>query len=183
MDNTLFCLLAGLAGLVLFFGGAFLLLKYYLDRRPRRPEPVVAPRPPEVSVNGGERALLLPLRVQACERLVLLLERMHPASLAMRLNRPEMPAAALHAAMVSAIREEFDYNLSQQLFVPSGIWDLIRNAREETVAMINQAASGLGDEAPSQELVKRIFDSALTRGKLPVETALGELKADLQKLF
>jgi hypothetical protein len=85
--------------------------------------------------------------------------------------------------VVRTIREEFDYNLSQQLYISPGLWDLIRNAKEESIAMVNQAASELPENAMSGDMVKNIFSLALSRGKLPVEAALDEIKRELQRSF
>jgi serine/threonine protein phosphatase PrpC len=101
----------------------------------------------------------------------------------LRLNSPELSALQLQSLLVRTIREEFEYNHSQQLYVSDNSWELIKNAKEETIAMINNACSGLPEEAHSADLVKSVFEMAVSRGKLPVETALGEIKKELQKLF
>jgi hypothetical protein len=101
----------------------------------------------------------------------------------MRLSSPDLTAAQLQLLLVRTIREEFEYNLSQQLYVSQNSWELIKNAKEETIAMVNNASSGLDENAMSSDLVKKIFDLAVTRGKLPVETALDEIKSELRKMF
>jgi hypothetical protein len=101
----------------------------------------------------------------------------------MRLNNPDLTVAQMHSLLLRTIREEFEYNLSQQLYVSGNAWELIKNAKEETIALINQASSGLPDNAPSADLVKKVFEIAISKGKLPVETALEEIKKELQRLF
>jgi hypothetical protein len=156
------------------FGGAFFLLWYYL-KQTKKTDPVV--------VNNHDHETILPLRLQAYERFVLFLERIHPSNLMLRLNNSDLSAKQLQSLLVRTIREEFEYNLSQQLYVSGNSWELIKNAKEETIAMINHASSGLPDEAPSADLVKMVFEVAISKGKLPVETALEEIKNELQRLF
>lgn len=161
---------------VILFGGVFYLLRYYLEKT-EKPAPVQPIR------ENGNSSVILPLRLQAYERFVLFLERIHPSNLVMRLNNQELTASQLQSLVVRTIREEFDYNLSQQLYISPGLWDLIRNAKEESIAMVNQATSELPENAMSGDLVKSIFSLALSRGKLPVEAALDEIKRELQRSF
>jgi hypothetical protein len=171
---VLFHLVGGLLRFLFLFGGAFFLLWYYL-KQTRKPAPMPA--------LNHDHATILPLRLQAYERFVLFLERIHPSNLVMRMNSPEMSALQLQSLLVRTIREEFEYNLSQQLYVSGNSWELIKNAKEETIALINNASSGLNENAGSGELVKMIFEVAIAKGKLPVDTALAEIKKELQRLF
>jgi hypothetical protein len=114
---------------------------------------------------------------------VLFLERIHPANLVMRLNDASVNAVGLQSMMLQTIREEFEYNLSQQLYIPGHLWERIRNAREESVALINQVASGLSPESPSSDLVRALLNEMVSRGKLPVDHALDELRNEVQKMF
>jgi hypothetical protein len=170
----LFHLMGGFLRFLFVFGGAFFLLWYYLKQTRK---PVAA------AGNNQDHQTILPLRLQAYERFVLFLERIHPSNLMLRLNNPDLTALQLQSLLVRTIREEFEYNLSQQLYVSGNSWDLIKNAKEETIAMINHASSGLPEEARSSDLVKTVFEVAISRGKLPVETALEEIKRELQRLF
>ena len=170
----LFHLAGGFIRLLCLFGGAFLLLWYYL-KQTRKPAPVAA--------TNQEQQTILPLRLQAYERFVLFLERIHPSNLMMRLNGADLSASQLQSLLVRTIREEFEYNLSQQLYVSAKSWELIKNAKEETIAMINAASSELSAEAGSADLVKMVFEVAISRGKLPVETTIDEIKRELQQMF
>ena len=167
-------LLGGLLHLIVLFGGAFFLLQYYL-KHSRKPEPV--------RVATDDNHLLVQLRLQAYERFVLFLERIHPAHLSMRLNNPELTAIQVQSLVVKTIREEFDYNLSQQLYISPGLWDVIKNAKEESISLINQVTSGLTEDAMSGDFVKAVYTETVSKGKLPVESALDAVKQELQRNF
>ena len=170
----LFHLVGGLLRFLLLFGGLFFLLWYYL-RQTRKAVPV--------SGNSQDHQAILPLRLQAYERFVLFLERIHPSNLMLRLNSQDLTAIQMQSLLVRTIREEFEFNLSQQLYISGNSWELIKNAKEETIALINHASSALPENAVSADLVKMVFEVAISRGKLPVETAIEEIKKELHRIF
>ena len=95
----------------------------------------------EVELKKQRQEFFLPNRVDAYERAILLMERLHPNSLVMRLNNPSLPAKIMHAELLKTIREEFDHNITQQLFISPIAWKLLRDSKEELVKLINLAAS------------------------------------------
>jgi len=182
----LFHLLATTVSIVLVSGAVFLLLRYYL-KHSRREMPSIRENQslqevPAVRDNEGPK-IILPLRLQACERFVLFLERIHPSNILLRLNSPDITALQLQSLLVKTIREEFEYNLSQQLYITPGAWEMIRNAKEETISMINQATAKVGNEADSGELVREVFEMTVSKGNLPVDEALREIKKEVQQFF
>lgn len=187
-----FHLVKGLLLIIVIFTGAFLLLRYYLKNSkpnitqpslPATPSPVAAPVAPSVLVTLENQKVTLPLRLQAYERFVLFLERIHPSNLLMRLSNPELTSVQLQSLLVKTIREEFEYNLSQQLYVSGQAWEMIKNAKEEMVALVNKASMKAGDQARAGDLVKAILELMVEKGKLPSELALEEIKIELQRLF
>lgn len=167
----IFHLLGGFLRFIFIFGGAFFLLWYYLKHSKK----LVKDQLPQ-----DDQKIILPLKLQAYERFVLLLERIHPANLVMRVNSAELSSIQLQSQLVRSIREEFEYNLSQQLYISEASWELIKNAKEETIALINQASAKVSENAHSSELIKAIFDISMARGKLSVDTALETIKRELQ---
>lgn len=141
-------------------------------------------RPVSVTPDPLEKSkILLPLRLQAYERIVLYLERISPAQLIQRVSRPEMNAVQLQSTLTKTIRDEFEYNLSQQLYISSRAWELVKNAKEETIKLIHTAAHTLPEGASSQELIKAILDRMIENEKQPVDFAIEEVKKDVQQLM
>ena len=135
-------------------------------------------------VVNEEQKIILPLRLQAYERIILFLERISPGTLIPRLLRPEMNALQLQQAMVRTIREEFEYNLSQQLYISSRTWELVKNAKEEMVKLINISGAGVNEFAPPGELARIIFEKSMSdENQQPLATAIDEVKREIQKLF
>jgi len=157
----------------LVFCGVLFLLKYYFSGKKEPLNPSA----------GNAQKIILPLRLQAYERIVLFLERINPSVLVMRLNRPELSATELQSLLLKTIRDEFEYNLSQQLYISLSSWEMIRNAKEETIRLINTTAGKMNEHAASADLVRAILEASLEKEKLPVSVALEEVKKEIQRLF
>jgi len=121
--------------------------------------------------------ILLPLKVQASERLVLFLERMQASVLINRYISLSEDADSLARMMISGIREEFEHNLSQQLFVSDVAWQLTKAAKEEMVQAIHLALAALPDKAPPFDLAKGLLTTEIKM----IQNAINQLRDDLNR--
>ncbi len=126
---------------------------------------------------------VLPLRLQAYERMALLLERTSPHNLVLRVNNPVFSVAQFQQQMVHEVREELNHNLSQQIYISPEAWALTRQAVEETISLINTSAQGLDAGAPGLELARAIFENLIRREEAPAERALRQVKDEVALLF
>ncbi|MBU8893263.1 MAG: hypothetical protein KOO66_10825 [Bacteroidales bacterium] len=131
----------------------------------------------------GNQKIITPVRLQAYERITLLLERISPESLIMRVNKPEYTAKQLQVDLLNTIRSEYDHNVSQQIYISSQVWEIIKNARTNTVQLINSSASKVKPNAPAFNLSKIILEDLMLQDKSPVSMALEELKNEVKKLY
>lgn len=157
---------------------AYFLIRQFLQKDEKRQELLN-----QQQMKLDMQKTMLPLRLQAYERLVLLLERISPANLLIRVNRSGMTAADLHSALTQALRDEFDHNLSQQVYVSGKAWENLKSAREELIRMINSAASKLTEDATGADLASEIFTLDLQPGKQAYQVALDQLKAEFREYF
>lgn len=81
--------------------------------------------------------MIVPLKIQACERLLLFLERSQLPVLVKRVYAPGVTKEAFQMALLQNIEEEFEHNMAQQLYVSAETWDAVRRAKEELVGQIN----------------------------------------------
>ncbi|MBK9292530.1 MAG: hypothetical protein IPM52_13030 [Bacteroidetes bacterium] len=132
-------------------------------------------RLPESQKTPDNQAGLFPLRVQAAERLIVLVERIKPGMLVHRHLTSAATAAQLAALMLQNIREEFEYNISQQLYVSERSWQLISAAREEIIQLIHLSLAAVEAEASPEMLARELFAASL---RFPDE-ALASLRAEL----
>jgi len=126
---------------------------------------------------------VLPIRLQAGERLCLLLERITPNNLVRRLNNGSYSARELHSVLLSEVREEFNHNLSQQVYFSDETWESIRKAVEDVITMINRASNDLNEEAKGIELAKRIFQLSLEQKIDSLSKALKMVKSEIRIYF
>ena len=125
----------------------------------------------------------LPLRLQAYERMCLFLERSTVSNLVVRLSEAGLSAKELHYMMLKEIREEFNHNFSQQIYLSTEAWKQIQAAVEETISLINQSADPLPPEATHTELVKQIMQQMSTQKYDSTAHALHALKEEVLYLF
>jgi len=112
-------------------------------------------RPPAAA---GEKFDSTALRLQAYERLVLLTERIALPNLISRLSRQGISAVEMKMILTDNIRQEFDYNSTQQLYVTAVSWDSVRNLKEQNIMLVNQVAATLPDTASASDLNKRALE-------------------------
>lgn len=134
-------------------------------------------------LKTDDRKHTLPLRLQAYERLTLFLERIAPGTLVMRVHKSSMSSRTLHTELVATIREEYDHNITQQLYVSEKTWQQVRTAKEETIRLVNIAFEQVGDNQSGTALIQQIFETVGRLSHLPGQVALLTLKEEVRKLF
>lgn len=126
----------------------------------------------------------LPLKIQAYERLVIYLERINPNTLVVRTNKNGMSAHQLQLELIRTIKAEYEHNLSQQIYVSAGAWELVKTAREELIKLINISSTKVHQDAPSNELAMMILNIAASLDKkLPNEVALEYVRNEASKIL
>ena len=125
--------------------------------------------------------VVTPIRLQAYERMALFLERISPNSLVLRCYQPGMDLRLLQGVMTKNIRDEWEHNLSQQVYLTADLWTRIREAKDEMINLVNSAAVSLTDTTDPTRLAASIFASAADRS--PVDEALTAMHNELHELF
>ncbi len=176
-DQFFQVLLALLPSVVVFLT-AFYLLRQFLGARQHAANTQLL-----ADAKRGDRKHTLPLRLQAYERLTLFLERIAPGTLVFRVHKNNMTARMLHAELLATVREEFEHNVTQQIYVSDRAWQQVKMAKEETLRIINIAAEGTPEGANGTALSQRVFETAGKLTHLPTQQAILALKEEVRKLF
>lgn len=124
-----------------------------------------------------------PIRLQAYERIVLFLERISLESLLVRTNSPGMSAAQLHSALLNNIRNEFEHNLSQQIYMTQQAWEVVKNARSNTIRFINTEFEKVPEKATAIDFSKQLLEKIIELEKEPTKTAIEYLKNEVARLM
>jgi hypothetical protein len=124
-----------------------------------------------------------PIRLQAYERIVLFLERISMESLLLRVSNPDMTAGQLQTALLSAIRNEFEHNLSQQIYMSPQAWEVVKNARSNTIKIINSEAEKIKSNAPAIVFSKILLEKVMELEKEPTRVAIDFIKSEISEII
>jgi len=136
-----------------------------------------------LDLKHNSKQVITPIRLQAYERLALLLERMKPDNVLLRNSGNNLTAVQYRTILLTAIRSEFDHNLSQQVYVSSALWEATKKAKEEITKVINLAAGKVGTNASGSDLATAILELYVGINPLPSDTALELLRYEIKELY
>ncbi|HRW98608.1 MAG TPA: hypothetical protein P5280_03920 [Cyclobacteriaceae bacterium] len=136
-----------------------------------------------LEIRGKSLEIILPVRMQAYERMILFLERISPQNLLVRLNNPAYSSKDFQKVLLDEIRNEYNHNVSQQVYMSEEVWNMIKNAKEDLIIQINEAASAVKDDATGIDLARQIFQADLDKKVGLITHAISELKKEIQQTF
>ncbi len=125
----------------------------------------------------------IPLKFQAYERMALFLERINPTNLITRVYISKMRVSTLHTSLLSTIRDEYEHNMSQQLYLSDESWEFVKSAKEDVVRLINATASGHKSDDDASGFAQEIITNGFNSKDNPIDKALLSLKEDLRINF
>ena len=150
MDQQMINLLIALAALLVSFYCFYLIN----DLRKKQAKKTAA---------GEEQFSSRPLQLQAYERLVMLTERIAIPNLVSRVNTSGLSAREMQMLLLESIKQEYEYNASQQIYVSPVAWEAVRNLKEQNMLIINQVGATLPGEASGVDLNKRLMEFMMTQ--------------------
>ncbi len=124
------------------------------------------------------------LRLQAYERLTLLVDRVALPNLISRVNQTGVSARDMQMLLTRSIKEEFDYNITQQIYVSAEAWDAVKNLKEQNMLVVNQLAGALPPNATGLDLNKLLLEYLMTDKKGQMHEVVSEvLSYEAKKLM
>ena len=94
-----------------------------------------------------------------------------------------MSAKQLHSELLSTVRSEYEHNLSQQVYISTRAWEMVRAARGNVVNLINAAGDQVRDDATAITLSQKIFEQVVQLKSPPTQEALEFLKQEIREFF
>lgn len=126
----------------------------------------------------------VPLQLQAYERLVLLTERISLPNLISRISQPQLSAKEMQLQLLDNIKQEFEYNASQQIYVSPVAWEAVRNLRDQNMLIINQVTNVLPADATGSDLNKQLLEVIMKQEDAALHTiVLNALNFEAKKLM
>jgi hypothetical protein len=166
-SNTLIAILGGAA----VVGALF----YFMNRGGgKKQEPIPQQQ------NAGSQGMQL----QAYERLALLVDRISIPNLLSRVSSEGLTAREMQFVLSRNIRDEFEYNITQQIYVSADAWNAVKNLKEKNLLIINQVAAALPVTATGIELSRAILETLLKDPKADISALVSEaLSFEAKKLL
>ena len=124
---------------------------------------------------------LLPIRLQAYERLTLLMERIHPAQILLRNTPVNNDKKEYENFITNQIQQEFEHNLSQQIYVSGECWSIIQTAKNATIQLIRLAAQN--EKVQTAADLREFVVSSLVDKASPTFAALDLIKQVVGQLW
>jgi hypothetical protein len=174
MDTSVILISLGvLVALILVY------LYFYQKDKKNLPAEIKAAAPVAAPAAGTQS-----LQLQAYERLVILADRIAIPNLISRSNQPGFSKIEMQQLLTQTIKQEFDHNLSQQIYVSADAWEAVRNLKEQNIHLINQVAAILPAEANGLDLNKRLLDFVMNQPQGSLHTLVQDaVSAEAKKLM
>ena len=132
-------------------------------------------------VQKENQKLSLPIRLQAFERLALYLERINPAKLLIRIAPTSDDKKDYENLIIQHIEQEFEHNLSQQIYVSDNAWTIILTAKNTTIQLIRK--SGLNSNYSNSNQLREGILTDLMNIDAPSNSALSFLKSEVSEIL
>jgi hypothetical protein len=127
--------------------------------------------------------IVTPIKLQAYERIILFLERISMESLLVRVSTSEITVSQLQTALLTTIRSEFEHNLSQQIYMSPQAWEVVKNARSNTIKIVNGESERIKGDAPGIELSRLLLTRVMEIEKEPTRVAIDYLKDEIGRMI
>lgn len=123
----------------------------------------------------------LPIRLQAYERMALFLERIAPSKLLIRVKPTSSDEDNYESLLVATIEQEFEHNLSQQIYVSNECWSIIVAAKNATIQLIRKA--GLLEKTGTANKLREVILTEMMEKRAPSDAALAYIKKEVSDLW
>ncbi len=137
----------------------------------------------EMELRIKTASLLTPLKLQAYERMILFLERISPQNLISSFNDGTNTAKGLKHLMEASIYQEYNHNLSQQIYISNQAWKIIQVVKEEVVQLLHVSMNELDENATGIDFPKKIIDKMISQNNIPTVKAIDFIKAEINLYF
>lgn len=173
-SSTILDLLKIILPSLIVLGGMFLVVNSFLAEERER-------RSLELKLKTIDK--MLPLRLNAYERMVVYIERANPSNLILRCYEAGITARQLQVKALDEIRTEFEHNLSQQIYISEEAWEVVKKIKDETSILINDQTIQLPEGASGAELSRKILEKTGYMDPDPYDYATILIRREIRQLF
>lgn len=120
-----------------------------------------------------------PLKLQAYERIALFLERTSIPALIQSYAQAGQSARGFAVAATHAIKEEYSYNVSQQIYVSTQMWTLVKAIKEQHIQLLQNISASLPAEATAADLSQKLIEYLQSMEVQPQDRGLEFMKNEI----
>jgi len=131
-----------------------------------------------LDIRSKQKSTTLPIRLGAYERLSMFCERITIPALILRVRADGTNAAQLRMALLIAIQQEYEHNITQQVYVSDNLWKIIQIARDDVESTINYVYQSVDPDTDSKQYAAALFDFLKDKPVLPVHKAQEAIKKE-----
>lgn len=136
-----------------------------------------------IEVRKENTKFSLPIRMQSYERLILLLERIDPVSVINRVIKPGMNTKQMQFLIINTISEEFNHNITQQLYVSANLWETVKKAKEDAIKLVSLTAGIVPPNADAMDFSRKLIEIQAEKQLYTSKIALDAVKQEVKTLF
>ena len=137
----------------------------------------------EIKERLGINNEILKLKLQAYERITLFADRSSLKNLVSRTSSAGLTVVDLQITLLDTLRSEYEYNVTQQIYITAELWKAIGNLKEQNIFIINQIAATLPQGANAVELSKRILEYVSTTNAELSSVVLSAINFEAKKVL
>jgi hypothetical protein len=94
-----------------------------------------------------------------------------------------LTTAELQAGLIETIRNEYEHNTTQQIYINAEVWKAITNLKEQNIFIINHLAGTLDPQANAIELSKIILEYCSNNNAELSQLVLDAIQFEVKKLL
>lgn len=174
-DYTILVMVAGLAFFVIF--GLWLLYHQIAQKLDQATTSYIIAQKQDISQDVLQRKL------QAYERLSLLLERIQYPNVIKRCYDDELNAKELISRMKMDIQAEYEHNITQQIYVSEKLWEIIHLTKEDSISTLSDLSLDMEAYQSEQVLIHALIDKLSHKKYNPIDKALLAIRTEVNTLF
>jgi hypothetical protein len=122
----------------------------------------------------------LPTRLQAYERMTLFLERITPSKLLIRVSPISSDKEQYESLLIKSIEQEFEHNLSQQIYITDECWNIINASKNATIQLIRKAS--MLEKTDTANKLREVLLTEMMEKQAPSDPALSYIKKEVRDI-
>lgn len=130
------------------------------------------------------KELILPLRLQAYERMTLFCSRIDLIQMVLRMDREaNLDAKSTQIQMIANIEQEFKHNITQQMYMSKELWNILILAKTEAISILRKILVIVDKNSESESFITSLINYLKENQQVGHMQAQIAIKKEVSLLF